>query len=134
MIPPINWTDLSFRKILRGLISPVSIVLNCGEFFYRSELGFTGNSKILYQFAKIHWFSSVKCGHRFGELLYVCQTILSRWNSLGRKPGGVIVECGCWEGSSTAKLSIIANLIQWKLIVLFSSSNYASHFTSRLHG
>jgi O-methyltransferase len=55
----------------------------------------------------------VPLGHKPGEILPVCRTLLER----EPRGGEVMVEAGCWEGGSTAKFSIICKMMGIPLYV-----------------
>jgi len=59
---------------------------------------------------------NVISAHTEGELLMVAGRIMQ----LGPQVPGLIVEAGCFQGASTAKLSIIAELLDRKMVVFDS--------------
>jgi len=59
---------------------------------------------------------NVQHGHWPGEIARVMATIGER----KARPGEVIVEAGCWKGGSTAKFSLICEMLQYKLFVFDS--------------
>ena len=95
-------------------------------------------SRDTYQYLKYKFIQNGQ-NHRFDEAIRT--TIISRFERIDKevpigstptdgiflaemllnaKSEGAVVECGCYAGGSTAKLSIIANLIRKKLIVFDS--------------
>jgi len=59
---------------------------------------------------------NVQHGHWPGEIARVMAAIGERM----AKPGETVVEAGCWKGGSTAKFSLICNMMQYKLYVFDS--------------
>ena len=55
----------------------------------------------------------IPAGHWPYELARVCKEVASR----PAHPGEVIVEAGCWEGCSSAKLSIFCQLLGYRLYI-----------------
>jgi O-methyltransferase len=76
---------------------------------------------------------NIICGHSEEELLRVALAIL------GTPPAvsGSIVECGCWKGGSTAKLSIAASFAKRELFAFDSFQGIPSNdqgFSRTIHG
>ncbi len=67
---------------------------------------------LLKRFARIH--KNITCGHSPYQLVLMAKYILSL------EVPGPIVECGCYKGGSTAKLSLLAEYTQRKLYVFDS--------------
>lgn len=76
---------------------------------------------------------SVPCGHGEEELLRVAVAIVGT----PKEVPGVIVECGCWQGGSSAKLSLAARLAQRRLFVFDSFEGIPVNdqgFSRTIHG
>jgi O-methyltransferase len=65
--------------------------------------------RLLNQFAQIQ--KSIRCEHESRELLVMVDYIL------GKAPAGALVECGCYQGGSSAKLSLVAAMTGRQLYV-----------------
>jgi hypothetical protein len=83
--------------VMRGLAHPT--------------FGFWKRAKLAIQLLWIHL--RVLCAHSPSELLVIVEDILL----LPPKIPGVIVECGCYQGGSSAKLSLAAGMANRQLIV-----------------
>jgi O-methyltransferase len=68
--------------------------------------------KLLKSYAKIH--KNITCGHSPSQFVLMAQYIL------GLQAPGPMVECGCYKGGSTAKLSLLAKHTHRKLYVFDS--------------
>jgi O-methyltransferase len=102
------------------LYSPAAVVWNSAELLGAPLLDRRERWALLSRFARIQWASGIACGHRFGDLAHIARTVLEL--RAGGRERGVIVECGCWAGASTAKLSLVARRTGWKLYVADSFS------------
>jgi O-methyltransferase len=61
------------------------------------------------QFVRVDW--NVLHAHRPHEIAWLCQALCGR----RAKPGEVVVEAGCWQGGSSAKLSLACELLGYEL-------------------
>lgn len=90
------------------------------DFLAHTRLPFPERFRLLRRFARIHLARGLKVGHKFGDLLHIARTVVELSEDEGRR--GLVVECGCWEGASTAKLSVVAETVGWNVVVFDSFS------------
>ena len=76
-----------------------------------TRAGFWKRARLACQILWIHL--RIPCVHAPGELLAIVEEIVQ----LPAAVPGVVVECGCYKGGSTAKLSLAARLAGRQLIV-----------------
>jgi O-methyltransferase len=69
---------------------------------------------LLRRFLVVDWFV-LHC-HLPAEVVHLCRALTIRKS----KPGELVVEAGCWQGGSTAKLSILCRLTDRQLLVFDS--------------
>lgn len=102
-------------NILRALRN-VSDLFACISFLRNQSLNVSLRDRIwlLKQFYLISF--SVDSPHTQAEILACVQSILS----LPRNSKGVVVEAGCYKGSSTAKFSLAADIVGKELVVFDS--------------
>jgi O-methyltransferase len=79
-----------------------------------SALPFATRLSLLRQFLRIDW--NVLHAHKPHEISWLCQALSER----AAAPGEVIVEAGCWQGGGSAKLSIIGELLGYRLEIFDS--------------
>lgn len=80
-----------------------------------------------------HVSLNVECGHSEEELLRVVAGALAT----PPQQEGVLVECGCWKGGSTCKLSLAARALQRRLLVFDSFQGIPQNdegFARNIHG
>jgi len=82
-------------------------------FFRNSKIKFTTRFTLLKKFFKIS--TKVHSPHTLGEIIGFCKIMI-----LNADLEGGYAECGCYLGSSTAKFSLIAKLLNKKLYVFDS--------------
>jgi O-methyltransferase len=74
-------------------------------------LSFLDRMKLLIRFLRVDWY--VVHAHSPTEISVVCQAIAERPTISGE----VIIEAGCWQGGSSAKLSIICKMLGYCLCI-----------------
>lgn len=85
-------------------------------YYYRKILGFKNISfadkaKLIAQCIKVDW--NIQHAHKPCEIVDVMEAIAAQKNTTN----SIVVEAGCWKGGSTAKFSIICNMMGYKLHV-----------------
>lgn len=111
-----------YRRWIRPSLSPlcqqrVKLLWTVWGYYHLltlSPLRFSERVHLLIRILRVDW--NVQHAHWPGEMASVIKVIAAR----RAQPGEVIVEAGCWRGGSTAKLSIIASLLGYKLLVFDS--------------
>ena len=76
---------------------------------------------------------SVPCGHSEEEMLRVVTAIVGT----PAEVQGVVVECGCWKGGSSAKMSLAAGLAKRQMFVFDSFQGIPANdqgFSRTIHG
>ena len=114
VLPPQTYLKLShtleeMSKYLRGLIPSISFLRDDNL-----DLPFKERLRIIKQLYVIT--SKIPSPHSLDEMLAVIRTILS----VPPESNGVIVEAGCFKGSSTAKFSLAADIVGRNLVVFDS--------------
>ena len=79
-----------------------------------ATLPFVTRLRLLRRFLRIDWH--VLHAHKPHEISWLCQALSER----AAAPGELIVEAGCWQGGGSAKLSIIAELLGYRLEIFDS--------------
>jgi O-methyltransferase len=69
---------------------------------------------LLRQFLRVDWH--VSHAHTPREIAFLCQALATR----RARPGEIVVEAGCWQGGSTAKLSAACAALGYRLHVFDS--------------
>jgi O-methyltransferase len=77
----------------------------------RIDLRLSAKARVLCRFLRIDW--NVAHAHRPCEIAQVFETLATR----RARPGEVMVEAGCWNGGSTAKFSMICEILGYRLEV-----------------
>jgi|TARA_Y100000310_G_scaffold301387_1_gene337846 O-methyltransferase len=97
------------RSIYRRVVSIPHILfpkkLNTMPYFQRM--------KLFYKLERVHW--NIRCYHKRSHIVPFI-----KWLIENPEIGGSIIEAGCGQGGSTTKLSIIAKMLNKKLIVFDS--------------
>jgi len=88
------WFGWTYRLIFRWTIFPL-----------RERL------RLIYMFLRIDWH--IEHSHWPCEILDVCHALVQRFAC----PREIMVEAGCWKGGSTAKFSLVCQLLGYKLHV-----------------
>lgn len=86
-------------------------------YFGWAYLGLVGISRLslgerlmlLRRFLRVDW--NVLHGHLASEMVHITRALAER----PARPGEVLVEAGCWQGGSSAKFSILAALLGYRL-------------------
>ena len=86
------------------------------RFVLRSDLPIPFAARLRYVVQIYSISARVWCAHTQREILEVATAILKT----PRETDGVIVEAGCYKGGSTVKLSLVANLVNRRLVVFDS--------------
>ncbi len=113
---------LLYRKWIRPMLNPFQqqrFKLIWTAWGYSPILSVAGLSilqrfLLIFYCLRVDWF--VQHGHWPGEIARVIAAIAARQ----AVPGECVVEAGCWRGGSTAKLSIVAQMLGYKLLVFDS--------------
>lgn len=118
------------RKTLpRSAYNFLRVLLNWADYLACTSFLLNRNLKISLQdkiriLKKLYIISfSIDSRHRQEEILDYIQTILS----LPRSRKGIIVEAGCYKGSSTAKFSLAADIAGKELVVFDSFQGIPDH-------
>jgi O-methyltransferase len=80
----------------------------------RLRLPLARRLELLRRFLRVDW--NVPHAHRPSEIARVCEALASR----PARPGETMVEAGCWRGGSTAKFSLLCQMLGYRLEVFDS--------------
>jgi len=119
LLPPPLVVFLSrLRPWILFPLTVAALVTTVSEFLIQTKVDLAARLRLLVRFARIHITPGLKVGHKFGDLLHIARVMVDLAQDRSRR--GVVVECGCWEGASSAKLSVVAEEVGWRVIVFDS--------------
>jgi O-methyltransferase len=111
-MPKVSWKI----QYLYGCLTNPRDWMSALRFLLRTDLPIRFATRLRYV-AQIYSISArVWCAHTQQEILQVATSILET----PRETEGVIVEAGCYKGGSTVKLSLVAKLVNRRLVVFDS--------------
>jgi len=133
-----KWLANIYRKVIRSKLTPLNqqrfklllTVWGYGPILSIKTITVKDRIGLILKVITVDW--NVQHGHWPGEISRVIAAIGRR----KAKPEEVIVEAGCWMGGSTAKFSLICDLMGYKLFVFDSFQgveNIPGNFFSSLY-
>jgi O-methyltransferase len=106
----IKWIRPIFSKyISRQRFKMLYFIYGYYPLFLLKTLTLANRLKLFYRFVLVDWY--VEHGHKPYEISLICQALAER----SAQTNEAILEAGCWRGGASAKLSIISDILGYRL-------------------